>query len=189
MKKQLLGFSWVALVAFSQCHEEIKNPQLPPATAVGAMTFGCKINGKVFIPQNGRGHDGLRTEYVYLGPGTGGGWVLNVGATNWKPSAPDGMDIATDSLLVEEGHKYEFKYDLANNKPVKGCAYAGYAGKVEGIAGFNGYIKTNADTGSLHITKFDKTRRILAGTFAYSATNVSNGTKILVTEGRFDIRY
>ena len=47
--------------------------QLPPETTTGAMTFGCKVNGKVFVPKDGNGRPGLYVQYVNLGPGPGGG--------------------------------------------------------------------------------------------------------------------
>ena len=171
------------LFTFSQCKKKNEEPQLPPETTTGAMTFGCKVNGKVFLPKDGRGRPGLYVQYVNLGAGPGGGWYLNIPATNWIPNPPEGINIETDSLLVEEGLSYEFKYDELNNSKIKGTAFSGYGN------GVNGYIKTNADTGSLRIIKFDKINRILSGTFSYSATDLSNGNKINITEGRFDIRY
>jgi hypothetical protein len=174
----------IAVFTFSECKKK-KNeePQLPPETTTGAMTFGCKVNGKVFVPKDGRGRPGLYCQYVNLGTGPGGGWYLNIPATNWVPNPPEGINIETDSLLVEEGLSYEFKYDEAANSKIKGTAFSGYGN------GINGYIKTNSDTGTLRIIKFDKINRIIAGTFSYSATDLSNRTKIYITEGRFDIRY
>ena len=44
---------------FSKCKKEKDQPQLPPETITGAMTFGCKVNEKVFVPKDGRGKPGL----------------------------------------------------------------------------------------------------------------------------------
>ena len=183
LKTLLAATLLLLLFTFSKCKKNKDAPQLPPETTTGAMTFGCKIDGRVFVPRDGRGKPGLYVQYVNLGTGPGGGWYLNIPATNWIPSTPEGVNIETDSLLVEEGMNYEFKYDEANNSKIKGTAFSGYGN------GISGYIKTNSDTGSLRIVKFDKINRILSGTFSYSATDLSNGTKIHITEGRFDIRY
>jgi hypothetical protein len=183
---KLLLTSCIALMlfTFSQCKKnKTEEPQLPPETTIGAMTFGCKVNGKVFVPRDGRGKPGLFVQYVNMGTGPGGGWYLNITATNWIPNPPEGINITTDSLLVVEGFSYEFKYDVANNSTIKGTAFSGYGN------GRSGYIKTNSDTGSLRIIKFDKINRILSGTFSYSATNLFNGDKIHINDGRFDIRY
>ncbi len=174
----------VTMLTFIRCKKnKSEEPQLPAITTSGTMTFGCKVDGKVFVPKDGRGRPGLYVQYVNLGTGPGGGWYLNMPATNWVPNPPEGINIETDSLLVEEGLNYEFKYDATNNSKIKGTAFSGYGN------GINGYIKTNSDTGSLRIIKFDKINRILAGVFSYSATDLSTGNKIYITEGRFDVRY
>ena len=64
----------ILLLFTSQCKKK-DLPQLPPETETGAMTFGCKINGQIFVPQDGRGRSGLRVEYVNLGTGPGGGGI------------------------------------------------------------------------------------------------------------------
>ena len=74
------------------------------------MTFGCKINGQIFVPQDGGGRSGLRVENVNLGTGSGGGWYLNIPATDWTSSI-EAVNIETDSLLVVEGMTYPFEND------------------------------------------------------------------------------
>lgn len=63
----------MTIFTFSQCKKKTEEPQLPPETTTGAMTFGCKVNGKVFVPKDGRGRPGLFVQYVNLGAGLGGG--------------------------------------------------------------------------------------------------------------------
>jgi hypothetical protein len=138
------------------------------------MTFGCKVNGQVFLPKDGRGKPGLYVQYVNLGAGVGGGWYLNMPATNWIPSTPEGINIETDSLLVVEGMVYSFKNQ-------KGSPRAFYD---KGAS----YVALDND-GILKITKFDQSNRILSGTFSFTGTNTANGEKLNITEGRFDIRY
>jgi hypothetical protein len=179
----LLGMATIWLFGFSQCKKsKDEEAQLPPETTTGAMTFGCKVNGKVFVPRDGRGRLGLFCRYVNLGSGPGGGWYLNIPARNWIPSVSEGVNIGTDSLLLTEGSTYEFKLSTTNNS-IKGTfnTFCDFNGKT--------YAKTASDTGSIYIQKFDQTNRILSGTFSYSATNISSGEKINITEGRFDIRY
>lgn len=164
------------LFSFSQCKKKTEEPQLPPETTTGAMTFGCKVNGKVFIPKDGRGKPGLYCQYVNLGTGPGGGWYLNIPAVDWNPVSIPAVSITTDSLLVVEGGTYPFK-------KVKGNARAFYT------TGSDYFDKLDSDDGSLHITKFDATNRILSGTFSFVGTNQTTGVKIDIIEGRFDIRY
>lgn len=164
------------LFSFAKCNKDSDNEaQLPPATQTGANTFGCKVNGKVFVPRDGRGKPGLIVQYTYLGTGPGGGWYLNMPPTNWVPNPPISVNITTDSLLVQEGVTYPFRSG-------KGNAKAAYA---DG----NGYTKLDSDSGSLTITKFDKTNGILSGTFYFTGTNTSTNEKVQVTDGSFDVRF
>jgi Family of unknown function (DUF6252) len=175
---QLLTYAFLvlALFTFSKCKKDEAQPtELPAATTTGAMTFGCKINGQIFVPKDGNGKSGLNPEYVNLGTGVGGGWFLNIPAINWKSTPIEGVSITTDSLLIQEGTTYQFKTS-------KGNAKAFYSKTVE-------YTKLDADAGSLYISKFDQTKHILSGTFSFIGTNVTTGEKVNVTEGRFDIQY
>lgn len=70
------------------------------------MTFGCKVDDKVFVPRNGRGQFGLNTQYIYLDEGHDKGHFLSISATEWK--SVTSVRIYADSLLVEEGKTYSF---------------------------------------------------------------------------------
>ena len=50
------------------------------------------------------------------------------------------------------------------------------------------YTTTATVTGELKITKLDTQQRIISGTFWYDAIN-SDGEKVEIREGRFDMRY
>ena len=175
IKHSITALMLLLLLTNSQCKKHNEEPQLPPETNTGAMTFGCKVNGKVFMPKDGNGKPGLYCQYVNLGSGEGGGWYLNIPAVNLRIRPNEGVSITTDSLLVQEGMTYQFK----NNK---GNAQGFYYKTVE-------YPKTDNDSGELKITRFDQANRILSGTFFFTGTNASTGEKVEVTDGRFDIRY
>ncbi len=173
----LTGIAIILLFSFSQCKKnKNEEAQLPPETTTGAMTFGCKINGQVFVPRDGRGRPGLFCQYVNLGTGPGGGWYLNISADNWLPSTPEGVTIATDSLLISEGGTYPFKY---RKKEFPGAFYQ------------NGprYDAFDNNSGQLKIKRFDNINRIISGTFFFTGTDNSTGLTVNITEGRFDIRY
>ncbi len=107
LKRLLIVATVTSLFTFSQCKKKTEEPQLPPETTTGAMTFGCKVNGKVFVPKDGRGRPGLYCQYVNLGTGPGG-WYLNIPAIDQIPANSVGINIATDSLFVLENTKYQF---------------------------------------------------------------------------------
>ena len=165
----------LALLTLTQCKKKDVAPQLPPETMVGAMTFGCKIDGRVFVPRDGRGKPGLEVHYVNLGEGKGGGYYLNIPASDFRTNPIERVSVTADSLLVEEGKTYSFKTS-------KGSAQAFYA-----IG--NQYQKLDQDEGELTITRFDRTTGILAGRFHFVGTDKTTGRQVRVTDGRFDVLF
>jgi hypothetical protein len=176
LKMLLITTTVTMLFTFSRCKKDkTEEAQLPPETTTGAMTFGCKVNGKVFVPKDGRGKPGLFVQYVNLGTGPGGGWFLNISAINWMPSTPEGVNINTDSLIVSEGVTYSLKY---RKKGFVGAFYE------------NGpQYDAKDNSGELKVKKFDNVNRIISGTFFFTGTDNSNGQTVSITDGRFDIRY
>lgn len=170
----LLRWSLVVLL-LTQCTKKNPTPQLPPETTTGAMTFGCKIDGRVFVPRNFYTRTGLYVQYVYLGPGKGGGYFLNIPATDWAAETIEAVRITTDSLLVQEGQTYQFRTS-------KGSAHAEYHSSVD-------YEKLDQDNGELTITHFDANQGIISGRFNFVGTDKSTGRQVRVTDGRFDVRF
>jgi hypothetical protein len=168
----LLLFS--SLLLNSKCRKE-NEPQLPPETTTGANTFGCKINGKAFVPKGNLTGPSLNTNYYFLGNGLGGGWFLFVTAANRVDEPGETVFIETDSLLLTEG----ISYSLRNQK---GSVF----GRFSSYPLF--YKMNNDDAGNLFVTKHDVVQRILSGKFSFTATN-QNGEKVTITDGRFDVRY
>ena len=175
IKLLLTSLLIITLFTFNQCKKKKDEPKLPPETTTGAMTFGCKVNGQIFLPQDGNGRPGLYVQYLNLGNIPDGGWHLNIPAIDWKSSPIPGVSITTDSLLIQEGVTYQFR-------TTKGNAQAFYYKTIE-------YPKLDTDAGELKIIKFDQVSRIISGTFFFTGTNIPTGVKVNITEGRFDIRY
>jgi len=156
-----------------KCKKE-NEPQLPPETTTGAMTFGCKIDGKVFVPKTSIDGPAITAQYIFLGTGPGGGWFLNLYGANRVDDPRTSVSIETDSLLLQS-NSYSLKKEKGS--PV---------GSV--LVSIMPYDMGLSDNGILEITKHDQTQRILSGRFSFTATN-GNGVKVNITEGRFDIRY
>ncbi|AIZ65409.1 hypothetical protein PK28_17200 (plasmid) [Hymenobacter sp. DG25B] len=169
--------SLTVLLLLSQCKKHEASPQLPPETTIGAMTFGCKVDGRIFLPKDGAGQLGLYVQYVNLGTEPDGdSYFLNIPAVRWRPSPSEGIHITADSLLVEEGKTYSFKNS-------KGSAQASYRSSP------NTYQKLDQDEGELTITRFDRTQGILSGRFHFVGTNAQTGQQVQVTDGRFDVKF
>jgi hypothetical protein len=171
----LVGLLISLTLLSSRCKKQNAEPQLPPETTTGAMTFGCKVNGKVFVPKASIDGPAISVNYYYTGSGQGEGWFFFLYGANRVDAPRMSIAIETDSLLLLEGNSYPLK---------KGKGFA--VGSA--LIGIIPYDMGLSDTGELIITKHNQTQRILSGRFSFTATN-SNGEKLNITEGRFDVRY
>lgn len=169
----LLLFS--LLLFSSRCKKQNTEPELPPETTTGAMTFGCRVNGKVFVPKGSIDGPGITSQYIYLGTGQGGGWFLNLNGANRIDEPRVTIGIETDSLFIEEGKTYSLK-------SLKGFASARV------LSDIIPYRMSANDVGELVVTKHNTNQRILSGRFSFTVSH-SNGTTLNITEGRFDVRY
>ena len=167
----------ITFFTFTQCKKK-DEPQLPPETTIGAMSFGCKVNGEIILPKDGNGKQGLKIEYVNLGDGVGGGWFLNINSYDYQKKK--GIHIETDSLLLIEGIIYGSRYK-------KGYPLIWYEQVVDGTTRI--YAPQENDSNILYIKKHDLVKRIISGTFSFAGTRISTGEKVTVTDGKFDLRY
>ena len=85
-----LKIAWLLAIAcsaiFASCKKEHEDT-LPPATQTGAGTFGCKINGKIFIPKGSNGN-GTPNPKVQYDLDLNGQPYLSIGAGDYN--TPDG---------------------------------------------------------------------------------------------------
>ncbi len=163
------------LLLSSSCKKNNTEPELPPETTTGAMTFGCKVNGKVFVPKASLDGPAISVNYYYTGSGQDGGWFFFLYAANRVDAPRTSIAIESDSLLLLTGNSYPLKKGKGS---VVGSALKGIIPYDMGIS----------DSGELTITTHNQTQRIISGRFSFTATNV-NGEKLSITEGRFDVRY
>lgn len=153
-------------------------PGLPPATQIGANTFGFLLNGQPWVPSgnNGSGNN-LSIDYD---PGIRNG-VIGISAYKTLPNR-----------TYDEYFGMGF-WALNNSSfPLT----ANFLDTIRTIAGFNTDINCwltshYADVkteGFLSIDVYDKQKRIIAGRFEF--TLEKNGCPtIKITKGRFDFKF
>jgi hypothetical protein len=156
--------------------------QLPDATTIGANTFGCMVNGQVFVPHGSSnpGSHSTQCNYIY----TNGGYYLTVAASNDNNSTfIVNIGLNTNMLSINEGQILKLE---DRNAPGKACGLYSLVN-----ASVITYQTTAIINGQLHITKFDQTKQIVSGTFNFDAirTDISKSDTIHVTDGRFDMKY
>jgi hypothetical protein len=152
--------------------------QLPPETQTGANTFGCLVDGKVFLPKGAPfGGPILQCAYQYLDNGSSKGFYFQLSASHrYSTQNIKSIALGTENLKLKEG---AFVLEDAFQD-----------GKAFGLfseSGKGNYTQKYLP-GLLTITKFDEINQIVSGTFWFSVV-VSPGDTIQITDGRFDMQF
>jgi hypothetical protein len=135
---------------------------LPPITQTGANTFGCKVNGQVWLPTT------VWVDYQ------NGGMVID--AKNlYSPES---------TIIITIGN-----YTITGNGSYKFGSSTTYLSK--GLYRYNGsrYYTDSTYEGWLNISRLDSVNSIISGTFSFMGKDVNTGEVVNVTEGRFDNKY
>jgi len=140
-------------------------PELPPATQIGANTLGFKANGKNWVPKDeGKYPPTPNTTQI-----TGGRWnsaMFSIGV-----GKIDESNRITSSFDID-------LYDLDINKN-----YTKISMTLD-----NRWTTNKNYPWKFEITKLDTINRICAGTFSFVGL-ASDGSTINITDGRFDVKY
>jgi len=149
----------------SACNKIYIEPNLPAETQTGANTFGCKVNGKKWIP---------KAWFVF---NMGASWyngsfrIWEVRYTN-TPKVDQQISIrvesvnGTGSYVLNKIHHVQFRNQLNS------CDYN----------------TDSLNTGHLIITKLDTINKIISGRFDFKVKQ-AGCPDIEVSEGRFDYNY
>jgi hypothetical protein len=147
---------------------------LPPETQNGAETFGCLVNGKLFVPKGDSNFQTLSKDY------DGGLTIVAIYATNGKWDTTIGI-----------GHQSINGVGKYNDSKLR---YFRYSNSIAG--GYGNQIMPLKT--SLNITKFERGEDkknnlkwlIISGTFEAILLGDQNPLDtIRITEGRFDVKF
>lgn len=173
MKTLLKYICLMMLFGTTQC---TKQYSLPAETQTGAGTFGCKLNGKVWVPKGSDGYSGQNTQRGY----SYNGCHFILSSTNYDNDPLSTFVIGFDSACAQVGVPIKLAGGL---KGQGGARYftIGYSSTDNTEFGTNDSI-----TGELLFTKYSPP--ITSGTFWFNAIDTA-GKIIRVTEGRFDVKH
>ncbi len=165
----------------SKCNKTISPndaSSLPPATQVGAYTFGCMLNGQPWTPV------GRQSILVAANP-----------SANYEPDYRGGaFSVSADIYSSQPVRLKEYisvggiginrvgEYNLSNSSIL-----FQYADVAQGISYYSD--EDIASNCKLVITKLDLTNKIIAGTFSFTLEKKDTGKKVTVTDGRFDMKF
>jgi len=150
---------------------------LPAVTQEGKQTFGCMVNGVLFLPK-GSGFGGPIKQSNYTP--VDGTLLFILSARRSENDKTLGVNIAADGIELHTGMTIPL---VAPGKGAASGTYTDYA-----TPEFKDYRTNNQITGELKITRFDFANQIVSGTFWFDAVD-ENGQKVEVREGRFDMRF
>jgi len=186
-KNLLLLFFLSLFLINSQCKKhKIVDPlsQLPPETQTGANTFGCLVNGHVFVPKGPSLGPILYSYYqhIYSGPY---GYVFQVSADdNSHNDNFFSVTILVDSSFLQQSQQILLK--ARGQGRASGRYYSSiFNGTVSTVNIFN---TSDLVGGILTIKKFDEINQIASGTFWFNALG-NSGDTVKVTDGRFDVHF
>ena len=177
MKKLILLL--IVTFSLSCCDKDDDKPKtelekLPPATQIGAQTFGCLIDGKAFVPPR-FGTNSPNAFYQFVG----GDYTLSIDG-----SRDGGPNLKTINIgCLDMPIILETTYFL--NERVTNSYFGAYI--IGGGITFSG-ASTTSNPGTLIITRFDPANFIISGTFEFTVLD-DNGAEINITNGRFDMNY
>jgi len=174
MKKYIFFLLIFLTLTTPQCIKITRGPQLPPITTWGANTFGCLVNGNVWLPYSYL--QGGINYALWVGGAIPGSYYKNqtisITANNTKTSPTSTFDIVIFNL--KDTGTYEIQNTLSD-----GLTYS------DGTIDY-----APVDTfGTVKILRLDTIADIVSGTFSFRGTNTQFNKTVNITNGRFDVHW
>ena len=156
----------LCLVFFCACAKN-NGVQLPPITHLGLNTFGCKVDGAIWVPNN------------QILPGI----VAHVG--------PSMLPLSFNSILSgtgADGYTSSF-YFYPQFGGVNGVGNYFDSLSISYSDGLNGGVNNRFDPNDyFQITYLDTIKRIISGIFSFTLYNGPTDS-VSITDGRFDFSF
>lgn len=177
----------IPLFLLLACCPDREGPGLPPITSEGKNTFGCRINGEVYVADGSGTDQPNKGIYAVLeSKGDSLGHVLPIDSCSLIISTKKStntiflfvnpyLKIGSHALNLNT-YEYPIVVHPFNYSKVV------YSGKT--------YQTSSVDTGYVYISKWDQKKFIISGKFEFKARNINNRKDTInVTDGRFDLDY
>lgn len=174
-------------ILFNSCQD----PELPEASQEGKNVFGCRVNGRIWLPKGDLFIPARRL--LYVANLNGGTLIMNArygfrDKQDIKIANKENIDIYFRNITTTGQYTFN-KADSSGfaqytfitqyeNSPTIQTRYCDYNGS------------RDIQSGILNITKLDLNKSIIAGTFSFtlSMQNPSSdcSSEVQITDGRFD---
>lgn len=178
MKHKICATILIIILSISgfSCKKKSANPidDLPPLTITGANTFGCLVNGELFLPKVTSGpRAALEGSYGV----EKGQTFLGITAVNNQAKGSRYILLYVSATNITQGQEYDLKISGQNSSS------ASYSYVGSDITEYKTNDKINGKVFIRYIAD-----HIASGTFWFDAVS-DTGEKIEIREGRFDIKF
>jgi len=167
MKYFSVLFIIILPAVLSTCRED---DELPPLTIEGRNTFGCLVNGKLWLAEGSAFASSTHAE-IYRTVDT---LAVNIYGNGISQTTMFMSIIASPDLKINQ------PYYFANSDKCCGIQYLDFSGAVS--CAYEMPIG-----GHITFSRWDEAKAILAGTFQFIAESDECPGTVVITEGRFDI--
>lgn len=140
-----------------------KMPLLPDETQNGANTFGCIVNGIVWLPSGNQ----------------------EIPAASFDYSTPPTIVIRANNITRKQSFEISLQHDFSITSYILNDTLPGQIIKFS--YGGTDYLCDSVKSGNLTLTKFDAENRIISGVFYFDA--VADTMRYDIRLGRFDLAY
>lgn len=179
MKRALLFCCIISLLGSWSCTEDPPapdpEPRLPPITQTGENTFGCLVDGELWLPKGNIQNPALTASYY-------NNCVL-ISATRVGQNPHTYLHLDFGNVFSDT------VFSIYNYSDTTGYQYFAYTEGYYSPTVINDYFPIVVNSGELTLLKLDTINRIIAGTFEFQAVDVINGQSVSIEDGRFDLHY
>jgi hypothetical protein len=159
-------FAGVLLTSSCDLFDFSRKPKLPPITSEGKNTFGCMVDGKLWLPESRLGLTGFHAEADANFLAIYADGESNTGITIGLIDS-SGIKVNKEYALTVFLNQYFVESSFISNGDW--CDYRRY------------------HTTSGRVTLSRKDRKAISGTFEFTVFNPDCGDTVKITDGRFDI--
>jgi hypothetical protein len=153
--------------------------QLPEATQTGANTFGCLVDGEVFIPKGNIYYQAIEKQRYDENVGS-----LRFLARNVKDFGNGiGIYIYIKNSAYSTGIYTDIAY-TSNNSSYPGLEIVDKSGDITTV---ERCFIDSTKSHFIEITKLDLENKIVSGLFEFTVVNEDKTDTIKITDGRFDL--